>query len=124
MKNEHHNNAACHIRGTNTAAVGTCSRSRTNPHWAPHELLPESMPQIHKLKTIMLTWCPIFQEEDVTVLAAPESDPEWMLGAQITDDGRSGHHNIVAHQHTLCTVAPVSCCDAAGHDAAGHGCGM
>jgi hypothetical protein len=24
------------------------------------------------------------------VLAAPESDPEWMLGAQITDDGRSG----------------------------------
>ena len=51
------------------------------------------------------------QEEDVTVLAAPESDPEWMLGAQITDDGRSGHRNIVAHQHTLCTIVPVTCCD-------------
>ncbi len=31
---------------------------------------------------------PYFQAEDVTVLAAPESDPEWMLGAQVTDDGR------------------------------------
>ncbi len=28
------------------------------------------------------------QAEDVVVLAAPESDPEWMLGAQVTDDGR------------------------------------
>lgn len=28
------------------------------------------------------------QAEDVVVMAAPEDNPEWMLGAQVTDDGR------------------------------------
>ena len=28
------------------------------------------------------------QEEDVVVLEAPEDHPEWMLGAEVTDDGR------------------------------------
>lgn len=28
------------------------------------------------------------QAEDVVVLTAPEDHPEWMMGAQVTDDGR------------------------------------
>ncbi len=34
------------------------------------------------------------QDDDVVLLEAPEDHPEWMLGAEVTDDGRcegSGH---------------------------------
>ena len=37
---------------------------------------------------ICVLFCADVQEEDVVVLEAPEDHPEWMLGAEVTDDGR------------------------------------
>ena len=101
----------------------TCNTTAYGLHSRAHQVYLSTSAYTHGYSYILV------QEEDVVVLEAPEDHPEWMLGAEVTDDGRcdaaaNGRVRVRARVRLRAGVFTGSATDVSGGQAAvSHRCG-